>query len=476
MRDPLLQLLALAHIALAGAFIVDLLRQHRSPAATIAWVTVLVLLPYAGLALYVVAGAPRKRTAALADYLAQHVHAPPADATAFCADTERLLRALGLPGATLGNEVRLCDRNEDAAEALLALIRSARRRLLLSVFSFEADEAGRRLIQAMTERAAAGVEVRMLVDGYGSIELGRSALQALERAGGRIARHRPLVAGGTLRGAFNYRNHRKMVIADGRSAWVGGRNLARKYLATQPDGRHWRDLSLVVSGPAAAVFESVFRSDWLAASGETLPGTTETDALAASSPLATGGEAPAADARAGSAVQVLAAGPDLADDTLHASLLAGISGARQRVWIASPFFVPDDALQSALRLACRRGLDVCIVVPRRSNLRLADYVRTSYLAELAAAGARVLLFEPAVLHAKIVVLDERVALVGSANFDMRSLFTNHEVAAVLYTRADVDGVAAIVGQYAAEATEDARPRRFAATAIGGALRVIAPLL
>jgi cardiolipin synthase len=119
---------------------------------------------------------------------------------------------------------------------------------------------------------------------------------------------------------------------------------------------------------------------------------------------------------------------------------------------------------------------VCIVVPRRSNLRLADYVRTSYLAELAAAGARVLLFEPSVLHAKIVVLDERVALVGSANFDMRSLFTNHEVAAVLYTRADVEGVAAIVGQYASEATAAARPQRFAATAISGALRVIAPLL
>ncbi len=457
----LLQLLAGLHLLIAGAFVVDLLRQHRSTAATIAWMTILLLLPYVGIVLYFLGGAPRKRGSGLAEFLRMHVHEPPGVAQTYCPDTERLLRALGLPGATIGNRVRVCSDNEYAAQELFALIRSARKRLFLSIFSFEADVIGRQLIDAMKERAAAGVQVRMLVDGYGSLNLALPALRELQAAGGRIARFRPLVASGTLRGAFNYRNHRKMVIADGCTAWVGGRNIAGKYLATNPDGSHWADISLLIEGPAASVFESVCRSDWLTASGESVPD--ESPGLAKA---ATGG----------SCVQVLASGPDLPDDTLHAMLLAGIMGARSRIWIISPFFVPDDALQSALHLACRRGLDIRIVVPRRSNQRQADWVRTSYLREIGAAGGRIFVFETTMLHAKIVILDDRVALVGSANFDMRSLFINHEVAAVLYSQADIETVAAIAAEYMAGAAEDLRPAGFARTALSGALRIIAPLM
>ncbi|HEY7739179.1 MAG TPA: phospholipase D-like domain-containing protein [Steroidobacteraceae bacterium] len=461
LQHILLPILVGLHLLIAGILVTDLLRQHRTPAATLAWMMCLLLLPGVGILLYVLGGAPRKRGSRLAEFLRSHVHESPGAAARFCPDTERLLRALGLPGATVGNRVRLCSDNEDAASALFALIHSAQRRIFLSVFSFEADAIGRRLIDAMRERALAGVQVRMLVDGYGSLNLASPPLLELQAAGGRIARFRPLVASGTLRGAFNYRNHRKMVVADGRAAWIGGRNVAQKYLSNFADGSHWVDLSLLVEGPAAAVFETVCRSDWLAASGESVP-----DEVAA----------PADAGAGGSCVQVLASGPDLPDDTLHAMLLAGIMGARHRVWIVSPFFVPDDALQSALHLACRRGLDVRIVVPRRSNQRQADWVRTSYLRELGAAGGRIFMYGPAVLHAKIVILDDRVALAGSANFDMRSLFINHEVAAVLYDLADVESVAALAAQYMAAASEDVRPVGFARTALGGALRIIAPLM
>lgn len=466
-RDALLALAAVTHPLVAGAFVLDLLRQHRSAAATIAWIAILLLLPYAGLVLYVLAGSPRKRSAALAEYLAAHVH-PPADAAAgLCPDTERLLRALGLPGATGGNRVEFRRANGQAHDALLGVIRGARQRLLLSVFSFEADAKGTEILETMRERAAAGVQVRMLVDGYGSLELGAPAVRALVAAGGRVARHRPLLHRGSVRGAFNSRNHRKLVVADGAAAWLGGRNMAAKYLgdadtagAAVGVAPPWADLSLVVEGPAAAVLESVFRSDWLAASGETLGA----DAVASA---ASGGS---------STVQVLASGPDMPDDTLHAMLIAGVAGARERVWIVSPFFVPDDALQTVLRLACRRGVDVRVLVPRRSNMRLADVVRTAYLDELAAAGARVELFEPTVLHAKLLVIDDRVAMVGSANLDMRSLFTNHEVAVVLYSAADVAATAAAVEAFGADASPHAPAAGFARSARTGALRILAPLL
>jgi cardiolipin synthase len=463
-HDVLLKLAAVVHVAVAGAFVFDLLRQHRSAAATIAWIAILLLLPYAGLALYVLAGSPRKRSAALAEYLAAHVH-PPADAAAgLCPDTERLLRALGLPGATGGNRVEFCRANGQAHGALLGVIRGARQRLLLSVFSFEADAAGIEILEAMRERAVAGVKVRMLVDGYGSLELGTPAVRALVAAGGRVARHRPLVHRGSLRGAFNSRNHRKLVVADGAMAWLGGRNMAAKYLRDDPAAggasAAWADFSLVIAGPAAAVLESVFRSDWLTASGETL-------GADAAAPTVPGGS---------STVQVLASGPDMPDDTLHAMLMTGVAGARQRVWITSPFFIPDDALQSMLRLACRRGVDVRVLVPRRSNLPFADVVRTGYLDELASAGARVEFFEPTVLHAKLLVVDDRVAMVGSANLDMRSLFTNHEVAAVLYSAADIAATAAAIEAFAADASAYVPAAGFARTARAGALRILAPLL
>jgi cardiolipin synthase len=235
LQHILLQILTGLHLLIAGILVIDLLRQHRSSAATIAWMMVLLLLPYVGIVLYVLAGAPRKRGSGLAEFLRQHVHEPPGTAARFCPDTEQLLRALGLPGATIGNRVRVCSDNETAARELFALIGSARRRIFLSVFSFEADAVGRRLIDAMKERARAGVQVRMLVDGYGSLNLALPPLLELQAAGGRIARFRPLVASGTLRGAFNYRNHRKMVIADGHAAWIGGRNIAGKYLSNLAD-------------------------------------------------------------------------------------------------------------------------------------------------------------------------------------------------------------------------------------------------
>ena len=178
LQQILLQILAGLHLLIAGIFVIDLLRQHRSSAATIAWMMILLLLPYLGLVLYVLGGAPRKRGSGLAEFLRLHVQ-PPCAAAGFCPDTERLLRALGLPGATTGNRVRVCSDNEHAARELFALIGSARRRIFLSVFSFEADAIGRQLIDAMKERAKAGVQVRMLVDGYGSINLASPPLLAL---------------------------------------------------------------------------------------------------------------------------------------------------------------------------------------------------------------------------------------------------------------------------------------------------------
>jgi cardiolipin synthase A/B len=461
-HDVLLQALAACHFAIAGLVVVDLLRQHRTPAATVAWMSVLLLLPYAGIALYFFAGAPRKHGVQLSHYLQAHTRAPPRLAPIAARSVESLLFALGLPAATPGNRVALCIENEAAATELLRVIDNAERRLFLSVFSFENDVSGKQVLDRLAARATAGVDVRVLIDGYGSKEMRAEPIARLRACGARVAHFRPFFWSIARRGASNYRNHRKMIVADGRTAWLGGRNIADKYLTSFADGTHWADLSLVVTGPAAAILESVCLSDWHEASGKRVD-TNATESLESNMP----GE---------STVQVLPAGPDIEDDTLHAVLMASAMGATRRIWIASPFFVPDDALQAVLRLAARRGVDVRVITPRRSNQRFADWVRGSYLRDLQDAGARIELFERRMLHAKAIVVDDHLAIVGSANLDMRSLFTNHEICVVLYSRANIEAAASCIESYSIESSTGVPPVNFAGTVVSGALRIAAPFV
>lgn len=460
--NPLfLNFLTALHVAAAGAFIADLLHQHRSQGATIAWVLILLLVPYIGLALYFFAGAPRKRGTRLEPLLRELMRDVKPLAAPNNHPVDNLLRALGMPGASHGNRVRFATDNAHAAEDLARVIASARHSLYLSVFSFEDDVTGRGISDQLLQCATAGIEVRMLVDGYGSKELPRRLLRRLRCKGIQIRHFRPLLWSAARRGGMNYRNHRKMLLADNHTVWLGGRNLADKYLTNRADGSQWTDLSLVISGPAVREFACVIASDWQEASGQ--------------GPLIVIGGDAIAEVAGESSVQVLPSGPDLEDDTLQAALLASIMQATQRFWIASPFFVPDDALFAALRIACRRQVDVRIVVPRRSNQIMADWVRGSYLQDLQQAGARVFFFESGMLHTKAVVADDTLALVGSANFDMRSHFTNHEICAVLYSPNDIQTVATCINRYCEVATEGVPQAGFGARLLGGALRTVAPL-
>jgi cardiolipin synthase len=207
------------------------------------------------------------------------------------------------------------------------------------------------------------------------------------------------------------RLHRKIIVVDGAVAIVGGMNLAREYMGPTPDAARWRDLSARVRGPIVADIAAVFRADW---------------AFAAREALAT----PADSKPSGSdaVIQVVGSGPDVAGDLLYDAFLSAVFSARRRLWIATPYFVPDEALTRALVLAIRRGVDVRMVVPARSNHRSADYAGATYLRAVADAGGRICCFGPTMMHAKAVLVDDALAVIGSANLDMRSLFFNYEIA------------------------------------------------
>ncbi len=314
-----------------------------------------------------------------------------------------------------------------AYERVVELIESARSRIHIATYILGSDKGSRALVECLTRKAAEGIAVRVLIDSFGSWRLSRRFLAPLVASGGEVASSMPVF--NLLRGRANLRNHRKLVVVDSRSALTGGMNLAWPYIGPAGTLGLWKDLSMVVEGPAVQDLDSLFASDWKFATGKDPSGGPSLERQ----PCATGFES--------TSVQVVASGPDVAGDPLYESLLALIFAAQTRIWIVTPYYVPDEMLARALALAARRGVDVRLIVPARSNHISADLARASYVRDLHTAGGRILFYEPVMLHAKAVLFDDRLAVIGSANMDMRSLFLNFEVALFVHSPKQVDHVA-----------------------------------
>jgi cardiolipin synthase len=413
---------------LALVFLAYLIRQRRSPASTVAWLLLVLFLPYVGVPLYLMFGGRKmKRMARKKAQVYDRAHSPPlsqADRS-----IERLLLSYGAPPARNGNRVELLARGEDAFGNLVRIIDQAESSIHITTYILGRDEVGAELVARLARKASEGVAVRLLLDSVGSWRVGRRFLAPLVKEGARVAYFMPVLHI-PFRGRANLRNHRKIVVVDSRVALTGGMNLGLPYMGPPSIPGLWRDLSAVVEGPAVFDLESLFVSDWAFATGENL----SAQAAAMEEAAKRSGKSGDPGAKGSdSLVQVVASGPDVPDDPLYETLLSLMFAARERIWVVTPYFVPDEMLARGLNLAARRGVDVRLIVPARSNHLSADLARESYLRELHEAGGKVYLEQSAMLHAKAVLFDDQVAVIGSANMDNRSLFLNYEVAVFLYS-------------------------------------------
>jgi cardiolipin synthase A/B len=400
-------------------------RERRPPSIAIAWVLGMIALPYLVLPMYLMFGRrklPRKTL-------------PRSGARSFAGHwAQDLIESFGLPGSSPA-AINMHRDGRDSADALFSVMSSAVSRLDICTYILGDDAFGREAMQRMIERARRGVDVRLLLDGVGAIQLPRACFKSLELGGVETAIFSPLFARRT-QGPRNLRNHRKMVIADGVHLWAGGRNLAAEYFLGLAGAPAWRDLTFDLRGPVAEAAAARFELDWVAAGGKPAPADATTAATAVAATVIAGN----ASQSAASEAQFLPSGPDQSEDTVHALLIDGCFQARDRMLAITPYFVPDVSLETAMRLAARRGVRVDLVIPASSNHRLADFARSRALRSLSQAGVNVHLM-PYMSHAKAVVFDHSLALSGSVNLDSRSLLLNYECAVVFYGRAEIDWLA-----------------------------------
>jgi cardiolipin synthase A/B len=401
-------------------------RERRPPSIAIAWVLGLIALPYLVLPMYLMFGRRKLPRRTL----------PRTGARTFAGHwAQDLIESFGLPASSHA-AINMHRDGRDSADALFSVMSSAVSRLDICTYILGDDAFGREAMQRMIERARCGVDVRLLLDGVGAIQLPRACFKSLQLGGVETATFSPLFARRT-QGPRNLRNHRKMVIADGAHLWAGGRNLAAEYFLGSGGAPAWRDLTFDLRGQVAEAAAAQFELDWVAAGGR--PASADAPAVTGTAVAATV-MAGAAPPSAASEAQFLPSGPDQSEDTVHALLIDGCFQARDRMLAITPYFVPDVSLETAMRLAARRGVRVDLVIPASSNHRLADFARSRALRSLSQAGVNVHLM-PYMSHAKAVVFDHSLALSGSVNLDSRSLLLNYECAVVFYGRAEIDWLA-----------------------------------
>ncbi|KAF1066727.1 MAG: putative cardiolipin synthase YwiE [Pseudomonas citronellolis] len=307
------------------------------------------------------------------------------------------------------NHVRLLINGQASFEAIFEAIGQARQVILVQFFIIRDDALGQRLAQLLLERAANGVEVFLLYDAIGSHGLPKRYVERLREGGVQV--HAFSTSSGMInRFQVNFRNHRKIVVVDGLRGFIGGHNVGVEYLGEKTPLAPWRDTHVELRGPAVACLQECFAEDWYWAS-HSLPTL----------------QLPDRYDDAGMLCQVLASGPADKQETCSLFFVEAINSATERVWITTPYFIPDEAVSSALRLAVLRGVDVRILLPARPDHRTVFAASSLYAQEAVRAGVRVFRYQPGFLHQKVVLVDHDSAAIGSANLDNRSFRLNFEI-------------------------------------------------
>ncbi|MDO6522175.1 cardiolipin synthase [Shimia thalassica] len=429
----LILFIALESVAIYFAF--RAVQNARTPQGSVAWVVFLLAAPYLGILSYLFLGhkkfagyvVKRRETERVVEGIeaSRAIHAAVGDADDVgYATFERLAAA----PVVSGNAMDLLIDGEETFDAIFEAIDAAETYVLLQFYIVRDDALGGTLRDHLLRARSRGVKVRFLYDSIGSNQLSRTYIEQLTNAGVEILDTNAL-RGPTNRLQVNFRNHRKTVIVDGRVGFTGGLNVGDEYMGRDPDLGHWRDTHVHLRGPIVAQLQLVFCEDWHWATEQSL-----LDDLF--------WQAPRADENMDALL--LAPGPADEMETGNLYFCAAIRAARKRIWITSPYFVPDADIGSALKIAALQGIDVRILVPGKADHWSTYLAAFDYFDDLRDAGVKFFVYDNGFIHQKVLLVDNSIASVGTINLDNRSCRLNFEETAMFFDHRAAENVATML--------------------------------
>lgn len=432
MSDIRSVIMALYFVIIAAAVIV-IVHDLRDPVKALSWILVITLLPVVGIVFYMVFGRNyrkekifnrkeiddfeqigrlcRVQLRELVDPDIQHIE--PIEANK---DIITLLLNNNRALLTVRNKVKILNDGKAKFEELFEAIEGAVSSVHLEYYIFENDETGRRLTDLLARKVKEGVEVRLIYDDVGSWNMKRRHARRLRAMGIRVCCFMPVVFP-WLTSKLNNRNHRKIVVVDGKIGFTGGINVADRYVHGTKFGP-WRDTHLRIEGDAVNMLQAIFMTDWYFVSGKEL--------------LNDEKYFPKSRIRTRSPMQIASSGPDSDWASIMQAFFAAINKARKSIYISTPYFLPNQAILTALKVAALSGVDVRIILPFRSDSKIVYWASRSYIGEMLNAGIKVYFFCKGFNHSKILIIDDNFCSVGSANMDIRSFEDNFEVSAIMY--------------------------------------------
>lgn len=410
-----------------------ILLENRNPSRTIAWLMVLILLPGVGIFLYLYIGQNHRKKQTFIkkskqDYqIMGNLLREQATFTEYSylfsqpnPDIKSKLIPLLLNNAhsplTVNNTTKLLQNGQSTFTEMIRAISEAKDHIHMEYFIIKDSEIGRTIQQALIERARAGVEVRLIYDAVGSWRLGKSFLEPLKQAGVEVYPFLPVTIP-FFGSRLNYRNHRKILIVDGRTGFLGGLNIGDEYLGKNPTLGFWRDTHVKIQGEAVYVLQAIFMMDWFFVSKK------EIDDPRYFPKQGYFGE---------QLIQIVSSGPDSRWEAIHQAYFTAMTAATERIYIMTPYLVLEGNLMMALETAALRGVDVRIILPSIPDHKTVFWASKSHFTELLQAGVRIFLYQAGFVHGKVILVDDEFVSIGTANLDIRSFSLNFEVNSMIY--------------------------------------------
>ncbi len=420
---------------LVALLAIQILLDNRNPQKTYAYILVLFIAPIIGIIVYLTFGQNyrrnkmfnRKRVTDKSSF--QKIAAlknvegriDPNEMPSAAYSHKKVIQLLKNTSNSIltgSNELEIHSNGEQAFPAMLEALKNAQNHIHLEYYIFNDDALGKEFINILVEKAKAGLEVRFIYDSVGSLGLSNEAIRKMVKAGVRVRPFLPIRF--PLFGSrINYRNHRKILVIDGKIGFTGGINIDRKYDNRQKNELFWRDTNIMIKGMGVWTLQSIFMFDWIFCSNEDIefernyfPGFEKTEKVVP--------------------IQIAASGPDSDWSSIMQAFFAGINQARETIRITTPYFVPNESIRTSIKTATMGGINVELMVPYDSDSKIVRMAMRSFFKGLLKAGVKIYQYKKGFVHAKTITIDESMCSVGTANMDMRSFDLNFEVNAFCY--------------------------------------------